>query len=165
MSSSVGFNPTEKNVKFGPISALMSALRRRIVEGCHWDQSAGHCRRGGAGKSREGRRRRTWHQFVSPYSVLACFALVYPGAGGTTAREIATAFGFDDNAQIEAQRTRARADGIRNETGGSELNIATPFGSKRPCNCFPPTREPLAKRWAGALRPYRFGLTSARHSA
>lgn len=64
------------------------------------------------------------NQFVSPYSVSACFALVYPGAGGTTAREIATVFGFDDDSQIEAQRTRARADGIRNETGGSELNIA-----------------------------------------
>lgn len=64
------------------------------------------------------------NQFVSPYSVSACFALVYPGAGGATATEIASAFRFDANAQTEAQRTRGRADGIRNETGGSELNIA-----------------------------------------
>jgi serpin B len=64
------------------------------------------------------------NQFISPYSVSACFALVYPGAGGATATEIANTFGYDTNAQTEAQRTRTRADGIRNETGGSELNIA-----------------------------------------
>lgn len=64
------------------------------------------------------------NQFISPYSVSACFALVYPGAGGGTATEIAAVFGFDANAQTQAQRTRGRADGIRGETGGSELNIA-----------------------------------------
>src|SRR5262245_15192442 len=34
------------------------------------------------------------NQFVSPYSLAAAFALVYPGARGETAREIAGVIGF-----------------------------------------------------------------------
>ena len=41
------------------------------------------------------------NQFVSPYSVLSAFALLYPGARGQTAAEMATTFGFD--ASVAAQ--------------------------------------------------------------
>jgi serpin B len=64
------------------------------------------------------------NQFVSPYSVSSAFALVYPGAGGQTASEIATVFGFNASAETEARETRTLADSLRTETGGSELNIA-----------------------------------------
>ncbi len=64
------------------------------------------------------------NQFVSPYSVASAFALVYPGAGGTTASEIAHVFGFDASAQTEAQQTRALAQALTSETGGSQFTVA-----------------------------------------
>lgn len=62
--------------------------------------------------------------FVSPYSVASAFTLVYPGAGGETAREIGAVFGFDRSAQVEAQQWRDRADALRSQTGGTQLTIA-----------------------------------------
>ncbi len=64
------------------------------------------------------------NQFISPYSVSSAFALVYPGAGGQTAAEIAQVFGFDASPGVEAQQTRALADALRSQRGNSELNIA-----------------------------------------
>lgn len=64
------------------------------------------------------------NQFISPYSVASAFALVYPGAGGQTAAEIAQVFGFDASPATEAQQTRALADALRSQAGTSELNIA-----------------------------------------
>ncbi len=64
------------------------------------------------------------NQFVSPYSVTSAFALVYPGAGGETGAEIARVFGFDASSQTQSQQTRALADALRAETGGSEFTVA-----------------------------------------
>lgn len=64
------------------------------------------------------------NQFVSPYSVASAFALLYPGAAGETGAEIARVFGFDASAQTEAQQTRALADALRAQTGGSEFTVA-----------------------------------------
>jgi serpin B len=64
------------------------------------------------------------NQFVSPYSVASAFALVYPGAGGQTASEIATVFGFDASAETEAQQTRALSQALQSQTGGSEFTVA-----------------------------------------
>lgn len=64
------------------------------------------------------------NQFISPYSVSSAFALLYPGAAGETGAEIARVFGFDASAQVEAQQTRALADGLRAQAGGSEFTVA-----------------------------------------
>lgn len=64
------------------------------------------------------------NQFISPYSVSSAFALVYPGAGGDTAAEITRVFGFDPSPQTEAQQTRALADALTGETGGSQFTVA-----------------------------------------
>ena len=40
--------------------------------------------------------------FVSPFSVACAFALVYPGARGQTAAEIAPTFGFDPSPAAQA---------------------------------------------------------------
>lgn len=64
------------------------------------------------------------NQFVSPYSVLCAFALLYPGARGTTAAEMASTFGFDANVAAQIARTRATADALAANTGGSEFTAA-----------------------------------------
>lgn len=96
------------------------------------------------------------NQFVSPYSVSACFALVYPGAGGATATEIANVFGFDGNAQTEAHRTRTRADGIRNETGGSELNIANAAWVEEAMELRPAYARTIRETLGGRITPVPF---------
>lgn len=96
------------------------------------------------------------NQFVSPYSVSACFALVYPGAGGATASEIATTFGFDANAQTEAQRTRTRAEGIRTETGGSELNIANAAWVEESMQLRPAYASTIRDTIGGTIEPVPF---------
>jgi serpin B len=64
------------------------------------------------------------NHFVSPFSVSCAFALVYPGAGGATASEIAFAFAFDASPTREAINTRARADLLQAQRGGSEFTLA-----------------------------------------
>lgn len=64
------------------------------------------------------------NQFVSPYSVASAFALVYPGAGGQTASEIAAVFGFDASAATQSRQTRALAQTLQSQTGGSEFTVA-----------------------------------------
>lgn len=64
------------------------------------------------------------NQFVSPYSVSSAFALLYPGAVGETQTEIAAVLGFDASAQTQAQRSRALADALQAQTGGSEFAVA-----------------------------------------
>jgi len=63
------------------------------------------------------------NQFVSPYSVSSAFALVYPGARGETLSEIATALGFAAPDE-QVRQTRALADELQTQTGGSELTVA-----------------------------------------
>jgi len=64
------------------------------------------------------------NQFVSPYSVLCAFTLLYPGARGATAAEMAATFGFDANVAAQIARTRATADALAANTGGSEFTAA-----------------------------------------
>jgi len=64
------------------------------------------------------------NQFVSPYSVLSAFALLYPGARGTTAAEMTATFGFDPNVATQVAQTRARRDMIASQRGGSEFTTA-----------------------------------------
>lgn len=64
------------------------------------------------------------NQFVSPYSVLSAFALLYPGARGQTAAEMAVTFGFDVNVAAQIVRTRALRDALAAQTGRSEFTTA-----------------------------------------
>ena len=64
------------------------------------------------------------NQFVSPYSVLSAFALLYPGARGQTAAEMAATFGFDANVAAPIVRTRALRDALAAQTGRSEFTTA-----------------------------------------
>jgi serpin B len=64
------------------------------------------------------------NQFISPYSVASAFALLYPGAGGQTAGEIAHAFGFDPDVSRATAQARATADALGAQTGGSEFTSA-----------------------------------------
>jgi len=64
------------------------------------------------------------NQFVSPYSVLSAFTLLYPGAGGATAAEMTATFGFDANVAAQVARTRAVAEALAAQTGGSEFTSA-----------------------------------------
>ena len=64
------------------------------------------------------------NQFVSPYSVLSAFALLYPGARGQTAAEMAATFGFDANVAAQIVRTRALRDALAAQTGRSEFTTA-----------------------------------------
>jgi serpin B len=64
------------------------------------------------------------NQFVSPYSVVSAFALLYPGARGQTAAEMASTFGFDANVAAQVSATRALRDALAAQTGGSEFTTA-----------------------------------------
>lgn len=64
------------------------------------------------------------NQFLSPFSVASAFALLYPGARGQTASEIAATFGFDASAAAQARQTHALAQTLTAQTGDSELSIA-----------------------------------------
>lgn len=64
------------------------------------------------------------NQFVSPYSVSSAFALLYPGARGQTAGELASALGFDLDVARQTAATRATRDALIAQTGGSEFTTA-----------------------------------------
>lgn len=64
------------------------------------------------------------NQFVSPYSVVSAFALLYAGARGQTAAEMASTFGFDANVAAQVSATRALRDALAAQTGGSEFTTA-----------------------------------------
>ncbi len=64
------------------------------------------------------------NQFISPYSVASAFALLYPGAHGQTAAEMAATFGFDADVATQVTRARALRDALAAQTGGSEFTTA-----------------------------------------
>jgi serpin B len=96
------------------------------------------------------------NQFVSPYSVSSAFALVYPGAGGQTASEIASVFGFDASAQTEAQQTLALADGLRAQTGGSEFTVANAAWVEQTMQLRPEYARTIRDTIGGTIEPVPF---------
>ncbi|MDZ4690444.1 serpin family protein [Terricaulis sp.] len=64
------------------------------------------------------------NQFVSPYSVLSAFTLLYPGARGQTSAEMASTFGFDPTVATEIARARAVSAALAAQAGGSEFTTA-----------------------------------------
>jgi serine protease inhibitor len=96
------------------------------------------------------------NQFVSPYSVASAFALVYPGAGGDTGAEIARVFGFDASAQTEAQQTRALAQALTGETGGSQFTVANAAWVERTMSLKPEYARTIRDVLAGTIEPVDF---------
>ncbi len=64
------------------------------------------------------------NQFVSPYSVLSAFTLLYPGARGATAAEMVSTFGFDPSVAAQVERARTVARALAAQTGGSDFTTA-----------------------------------------
>jgi serpin B len=96
------------------------------------------------------------NQFVSPYSVSSAFALVYPGAGGQTATEIATVFGFNASTETEAQETRALADALRAQTGGSEFTVANAAWVEHTMQLRPAYARTIRDTIGGTIEPVPF---------
>jgi len=96
------------------------------------------------------------NQFVSPYSVSSAFALLYPGAGGETGAEIARVFGFDASPQTEAQQTRALANVLQGETGGSEFTVANAAWVERTMTLRPEYARMVRDEMGGVIEPVDF---------
>ncbi len=96
------------------------------------------------------------NQFVSPYSVSSAFALLYPGAGGETGAEIARVFGFDPSAQSEAQQTRALANALQSQTGGSEFTVANAAWVERTMSLRPEYARMIRDEMGGVIEPVPF---------
>jgi serpin B len=96
------------------------------------------------------------NQFVSPYSVSSAFALLYPGAGGETGAEIARVFGFDASPQTEAQRTRALANALQSQTGGSEFTVANAAWVERTMTLRPEYARMIRDELDGVIEPVPF---------
>jgi serpin B len=96
------------------------------------------------------------NQFVSPYSVASAFALVYPGAGGPTGAEIARVFGFDASPQTEAQQTRALAQALTGETGGSQFTVANAAWVERTMSLRSDYARTIRDLMAGTIEPVDF---------
>ena len=62
--------------------------------------------------------------FVSPFSVACAFALLYPGAKGQTAAELASTFDFDPSPTTVAARIRELRQTMTEHAGGSEFSTA-----------------------------------------
>jgi serpin B len=67
---------------------------------------------------------RPGNHFVSPYSLTAAFALVYPGARATTASEIAAVLGLNSDQSAATASSAALAHRLASETGGTQLDLA-----------------------------------------
>lgn len=61
--------------------------------------------------------------FVSPYSVSSAFSLLYPGARGQSAQEIARTFGFDADRAAATAHARALSDGLRIRDNDEEMHL------------------------------------------
>ena len=96
------------------------------------------------------------NQFVSPYSVASAFALVYPGAAGQTASEIARVFGFDASAQTEAQQTRALSDALKNDAGGSQFTVANAAWVERSMSLRPEYARTIRDTIGSTIEPVDF---------
>lgn len=96
------------------------------------------------------------NQFVSPYSASAAFALLYPGARGETAREMTSVFGFDGDQAGATQAARAKADAIRNQTGGSELSIANAAWVERTMQLDPDYARSVGEGLGGTIEALDF---------
>jgi serpin B len=96
------------------------------------------------------------NQFVSPYSVASAFALVYPGAGGQTASEIAAVFAFDASPDAESRQTRDLAQALQSQTGGSEFTVANAAWVEQTMRLRPEYARAVRDDLGGTIEPVPF---------
>lgn len=96
------------------------------------------------------------NQFVSTYSVSSAFALLYPGARGQTASEMSAVFGFDADASAATSATRAIADNLAANTGGSELALANAAWVERTMGLEPAFAQSIREGLNGTIEPVDF---------
>jgi serpin B len=96
------------------------------------------------------------NQFLSPFSEAAAFALLYPGARGQTASEIAAAFGFDASPTAEAAHMRALAQALHVETEAAECTLANAAWVERTIGLDPAYARALREGFGAAIEPVEF---------
>lgn len=96
------------------------------------------------------------NQFVSPYSVSSAFALLYPGARGVTANEIAAVFGYDASSAAASAAARALADALRAQTGGSEFTLANAAWVERTLSLDPAYARAIGETLGGVIESVDF---------
>ena len=96
------------------------------------------------------------NQFVSPYSVSAAFSLLYPGARGDTATEMAAVFGFDSTQATATEAARTKAIALRAQTGGSELSIANAAWVERTMALDPDYARSVSETLGATIAPLDF---------
>lgn len=96
------------------------------------------------------------NHFVSPYSVASAFALLYPGARGQTAAEIASALRFDADIARATAQTRATAQALAAQTGGSEFTSANAAWVERTMALRPEYARTLEQELGATIEPVPF---------
>lgn len=94
--------------------------------------------------------------FVSPYSVSSAFALLYPGARGATATQIALTLGFDANPANAATHARAFANTLADNTGGSVFTAANAAWVERALSLNPAYADTISDTLGGTIEPVDF---------
>lgn len=94
--------------------------------------------------------------FISPYSVSSAFGLLYPGAAGETAAEIARVFGYDASSQTESDRMRALANALQSQTGGSEFAAANAAWVERSMQLRADYARAIRDTLGGTIEPVDF---------
>ena len=94
------------------------------------------------------------NQFASPYSVSSAFALVYPGARGETATEIADVFRWD-HAQATAN-TAATARAVASNLGGSTFTNANAAWVERTFALLPDYMRAVRDTLGATIEPVDF---------
>ncbi|MBX3509957.1 MAG: serpin family protein [Hyphomonadaceae bacterium] len=96
------------------------------------------------------------NQFVSPYSVSAAFALVYPGARGQTAAEIAGVLGYSSSSSTATAEARALADALQAQTGGSTFTLANAAWVERTLVLSPDYARAVRDELGATIEPVDF---------
>lgn len=95
------------------------------------------------------------NHFLSPYSVESAFALLYPGARGQTADEIAAAFGFETDAEAAAIRVHARDRALQGAEA-SGLSLANAIWVERTFALAPGYERIVRERLGGVIEALDF---------
>lgn len=96
------------------------------------------------------------NQFVSPFSVSSALALLYPGARGQTASEIASVLAFDASPARESVNTRARADLLQAQRGGSEFTLANAAWVERTMQLHQDYARTISETLGATIEPVDF---------
>jgi serpin B len=95
------------------------------------------------------------NQFVSTYSVSSAFALLYPGARGQTAAEMAQVLGFDPSQETAIAHARAMAEALQAPTE-SEFLLANAAWVERTMGLEPDYARTISDRLGGVIEQVDF---------